>query len=135
MKPVSLKTAKILRRVIRRITEEPKRFEMTFWLGKKIGRGAPSCGTVGCIAGWIALDKYSVGQIRKLDLESIDRIEMNAEAFAADYLDLDWETSGKLFYLGNWPQEFEKKFTKARSKTKKATIAADRIRHFIKTRE
>lgn len=72
---IPLKAVKMLRRVKNHILREPKRLNMRRFAYNSIrGRMSPSCGTVGCIAGWTCLLDY-VDKHGKLPEKSVDSLE------------------------------------------------------------
>lgn len=103
---VSVDAARKLRTVIAHALEEPKRLNMKKWLAQKayddfqwnqmFGRygylgpeKAPSCGTVGCIAGWTIV-LFGKRKRRRSDLDAAEE--------AVDLLELTERQEADLFY-------------------------------------
>ena len=138
---------KLLRRVAKHISEEPKRLAMGLWIQRKddsySGDGLvyehyhqdgqfsnratkhrfAQCGTAGCIAGWAVLLKHGVTKAGKI---------CDVPVEAAKILDI--EDCGRLFYVDDWPEEFSLPYLSAHTPAKRARIAVARIEHFIKTK-
>lgn len=72
-----------IRRLIR---EEPKRYDQHTWIEHPL-KGGPSCGTVGCVAGWV------------WTLKRPEYTESIADA-AAKILGLEWSQAAELFNGG-----------------------------------
>jgi len=114
----------LLRKVQRHIKEEPKRLRMNNWLvirqpGEHIYMDTgyiimPSCGTVGCIAGWtwfLAQNpeelEYKLAQMSKDSKGRTSSLEVEAEKL----LDIeDTKIPFCLFYLDTWPSLFSDKW-------------------------
>lgn len=117
---------KLLRKVKRHILEEPKRFDMDYALR----RSAESpCGTVGCIAGWAAILNGDV-QLDGPLISGWDEIKN----IASSALDIPAYPTPTIFYEHNWPAELFNAFTSARTRGRRAKIAAQAIEHFIRTK-
>jgi hypothetical protein len=135
---------KLLKRIIRKIRQEPKQFDMdTFFFKRR--RGVPNCGTTACIAGWaIALNKRlkPINAARTLDPsfasdgEGVLTLECprNPEKHGAKALKLELEDAKRLFYTENWPCEFRQDHQNAETPRAKVNVTIERIKHFIKTR-
>lgn len=113
----------LLKKVAKHIEEEPKRLDMDRWFVEyinldKLPPFVPSCGTVGCLAGWAA----------HLGNQPIRAYEGGRLA-----LELDHSQARRLFYLDKWPEEFELAYYNARSHDKRVKITVKRIEHFIET--
>lgn len=79
----------LLSDVIRAIRAEPKRIDMdTFGQRRPESNGGPSCGTVGCFAGWVAV----------LGGHDIRREEVDAEGVAIDLLGESTYCDGPIDY-------------------------------------
>lgn len=120
----------LLRKVQKKILAEPAAFMMdlyveraepgTEWVSRttELRRIVPPCGTIACIAGWV-----NIFGGRKSDLSQ----SYNAQQL----LRLTDIQRDELFYLGEWPQKFTKRWDKAKTLKGRARIAADRIDDFI----
>lgn len=127
---------RLLRCIKRHILEEPRRLVM-FTLGKQGVPGEkfhgdngpqafPKCGTVACIAGWACL----------LSGQSIYAgAKVAGELLGLPYRDDDSGPADALFFTFDWPHQFRDAYDDARTPTKRAKIAADRIEHLIATGE
>ena len=134
---------KLLRRVAKHISEEPKRLAMGSFIQTKDETTAKftehyhrdklrnfgteptehnfaPCGTAACIAGWATI------------LGKGDTDMPNSEG--ERLLDIDAYEAGRLFYVDSWPKQFEKPYMEAMTPAKRARIAVARIEHFIKTK-
>lgn len=136
MKKNSKLNVRLLRRIKRHILEEPNRLVMRT-LGK-IGvagemfhgdsgpQSFPKCGTAACIAGWAC----------SLSGQSIYAgAQVAGELLGLPYIDDYSGPANALFFTFDWPQRFKDAYNDARTPTKRAKIAADRIEHLIKTGE
>lgn len=134
---------KLLRRVKRHILAEPKRINMYFPVRVgQMGRGAPPCGTIGCIAGWAVLlaerkGREMPGLTWRRILDRREAPDMDWDDFkpiAIRRLKLTAEQAHRLFHVINWPRTFTVQYEKARTPKKMASVTAERIDHFIKTK-
>jgi hypothetical protein len=156
-----------LRRIKEIILAEPRRLNMGDWIAavRTDHESAPTCGTVGCIAGWAILEETG---IRFKDIESDKtktryaslgewdekeihaRVQLaakfgtspSASALGRAILDLTYEQADDLFYTANWPVEFKNQYHEARyfpyapyARKVQAEATAARIEHLIKTGE
>ena len=126
---------KLLRRVAKHISEEPRRFDMGYMttpLDEIPKRRQPPCGTVACIAGWaLILSKKAKYNNEEFPVDSNGN-QLGAIQ-AAQLLQIpNWGTN--LFYVDDWPRSFRAQYTKARTAKRRADIAVARIEHFIKTK-
>lgn len=162
----SPKLTALLRRVEKRILEEPKRLNMDHWGYRATDSYSeylsnpgmlqvapdliPPCGTVGCIAGWAALDGMKATEIARLSPRKLkDKMETGqgtvgnlirddgldpddlfipAEKVVSKDEDGGWKDPG-------WPRKFIKAYRNAKTPLKRAKVAVARIEHFIKTGE
>lgn len=125
---------KLLRKIQRHITEEPRRFVMSNWM-RRGSPGAiitdfasqqpiPDCGTAACIGGWALL----------LSGEDYNSAIINTEGKATKILGIEGlEAPGRLFGVSQWGK-FKKRFEKARRPETRAKIACERIDHYIATK-
>lgn len=136
------KPAALLRRVIDRIAEEPARIDMDVWgrraddheyISRVDFKRAPACNTVGCIAGWVALDGVSAAKIRRMDKWSLARVMQSAEFDAADRLKITGLQRMRLFYEDSWPAIYRRGLGKAETPRAYGRAVINRIKHFIKT--
>lgn len=141
---------RLLRRIQKQILKEPKQFDIDTWFA--IDSHAPNCGTTACIAGWaIALSKkqtplVAAKSIRKnFGRPSILLLSWSQakdiEPKARRALELTPAQAERLFHIGGWPDEFVNRHHENRDHEDdyhwvkhKATVAADRIDHFIATK-
>lgn len=137
---------RLLRRVEKRILEEPKRFDMDLWGSKQVGPDAPACGTVACIAGWAGLDGLKPARLKRLSDAGVyrrghrgaDKIGKLLQPFRVDDGETLLGTGSSLFYVENWPGKFRDAYGNAYrngQRGRAARIAVNRIEHFIKTGE
>ena len=106
-------------------TKRDKRYVEFFskeW-NEKGKRLAPSCGTVGCIAGWVVLLNDEKAKNHRVIYKAMELLNIN-----------NTEAS-KLFYVSNWPSKFKDEYllvTKNKIKAH-ARIVGQVIDFFIKT--
>jgi hypothetical protein len=131
---------KLLRQVKKHILAEPTRLRMDTWVKKgKPGEFVttlnpgydepmefefPTCGTVGCIAGWTVM------------LNNPDSITENQSVymddFARDILGIDDDlASFKLFFVDHWPIELMSEYYAAKSTDERAQIVGRVIDRYI----
>lgn len=118
-----------------------------------------SCGTVGCIAGWVLLDAgltkkvaepslFRHGFYTKVDLDQPCVAEaLNAAGLtdpasrsnsapgttAARLLGLTGNERRRLFHLTHWPPKFHEAYTAAKNPVARKQAVVDRINHFLAT--
>jgi hypothetical protein len=160
---LSKKAIALLRKVQKTITEEPNRLLMGSWTrqvtegkgeifvtdydpSEEISRPVPPCGTVGCIAGWTAINGMKNSDLpivtingkQMVDVTSIDDVEVEAR----ELLGLTKDQAQSLFYLPNWsvvknggykawPKRFATAYGKAKTAKQRAKVTCDRIDYFI----
>ena len=164
-------TVKKLRKLQRYILAEPKRIHMDDWgihvdpkdkttlknlkenYGAAVGGDLlstllvknPPCGTMACAAGNLCI----IGGLINPQAELRDSgepyyyFDSNTPELAAEYLGIDEEVAGRLFYFkgwasedNGWPKEFEDRLNKHNPGTLGyAKVVVARIEHFIKTGE
>ena len=133
---------KLLREVEKRILAEPRRFDMmTFGtkLNKRtiraLGKQAPPCGTVACIAGhvdWMAHPRLFAASVALGDYD--DSIVKRAAKELGLGFELSQDTNaGRLFFDNEWPEKFQAALAEAKTPLQRAEVAVKRIEHFIKT--
>lgn len=125
----------LLNRIADYIGAHPEEFDMYEW---GIERRRES-GVVARLMGEVIPlgDAYTVGCIacHTLRFSGRDPLDDNAPALAQDILGLSYEQAHSLFYVENWPGQFEDDFNAAADPMVRAWIARERIRHFIATGE
>jgi hypothetical protein len=119
----------ILRKVQKALREEPKRLRMSLWTDKldsRFNAYAPSCGTVGCIAGWVYMLTYKKsGAIENADFECCQAIKILG-------LPKNSNSLSELFYVQNWPEDLFVKFMKTDTGSpEKAEVVCEVIDNFI----
>jgi hypothetical protein len=140
---------KLLRKIQRHISDEPRRFSMSFWgikakskkqwrekiadLGvEDVSKSAPPCNTTACIAGTANLitgGKRLDAEHRAAKILGIPFVRVPlifSEGFYKDY---------PLFHVAKWPKPFSTRYKKAETPRQRAKIACARIDHLIKTGE
>ena len=133
---------KLLRKVEKRILAEPRRFDMmTFGTKlnkrtiKALGKQAPPCGTVACIAGhvdWMAHPRLFAASVALGDYD--DSIVERAAKELGLVFDPSQDTNaGRLFFDNEWPEKFQAALAEAKTPLQRAEVAVKRIEHFIKT--
>ncbi len=134
---VSPKVARMLRKVIAHILDEPLRYDQdevlvyqepgeSFFYTIIGERKVPQCGTIGCLAGWVTALSLS-----KKKAEEVDPIK-----FAANKLGLSGYQRNSLFGgVFSWPEQFADAYHRAKTPLQVARVAAKRVEHFIKTGE
>ena len=159
---VSAETARQLRRIIRVFKADPKKLDMGEWgyiynkkdpeAVKKVkdsGRQTSSCGTVGCIAGWaVFLNRKRKDVINNVGYRAgytygfthdDDFVKLGTSATideACQILGVDYIMAAQqLFYPEHWPQQFYRRYTKAKTPRTRANVTIQRIEHFIATGE
>jgi len=120
---------RLLRKVKKAILEHPENTDMGYWV--KHDDSLAECGTVGCIAGWVWA-KADIENLRKLP--QVLSWDHRALTSAKRLLDIGSVQANSLFYVANWPSNFERAFNNRVTRQAKARIVADRIDHFIKTK-
>lgn len=139
---VSKSVVTLVRRVERVILREPRKFDMDFLLMKynskeaakrRLGRSAPPCNTVGCIAGWAVLlsDRKNI-EWGRFDSDTKEPY-MDVWQRGAELLGLERGEAGKLFNASQWPGEFYKRYENARGKLGRAKVTVERLEHYIHT--
>jgi sugar phosphate isomerase/epimerase len=136
-RPFKSRGDKLLLQVKRLILEEPRRINMDvpqYVEGANNGTMSttdyPPCGTVGCIAGWA--DVAAKGGV---DISLRSRMWRGVEVRARKLLNLSKNEADKLFFVHYWPSNFYWRYRQAVNPIERAEITAERIDHFIKTRQ
>ena len=134
---------KLLREVEKRILAEPRRFDMMTF-GRKLnkrtiealGKQAPPCGTVACIAGhvdWMAHPRLFAASVALGDYDD-SIVERAAKELGLNRFELSQDTyAGRLFFDNEWPEKFQAALAEAKTPLQRAEVAVKRIEHFIKT--
>lgn len=150
---------RLLRRVANHFLEEPLRLGMDEFVRlseRLLDIRRPPCGTTQCIAG-AALILRGLDPRKIARLSTLTIVRRAAEALGITYKSPpSWSQNGdthpsealSLFLVDRWPEPFQKRYYSVRNKNfpgtrrivtqmqaKLAKITADRIEHFIKTRE
>lgn len=124
----------LLDKVVQHVTEVPARLAMNVILVKKLPgtpvaydqlyRTVPTCGTVGCLAGWtLELSHLPVNEDdpnKSMDL-------------AAGLLGLESIESRRLFFVSQWPKPFRFKYIDAQTMEEKAEVLKARVEYFKNT--
>lgn len=132
---------RLLRKIQRHITAEPRRLHMEDWGGTpedcmrfRVG-DEPPCGTVACIGGWAHfLTDPSAHTARQMP----DAMK-GAEAIGVEWGDdlgdeIGDGSADRLFYLDAWPAKFRRLYGRAKSPRQRAKVTCARIDHFIQTK-
>jgi len=114
---------KLLKQIRKQILKEPKQFYMGEWFTTVTETHIPNCGTAACIGGW------AIALAKKVNPAQAHDIFLRNTMLPEELLELECDEAERLFYTGNWPQEF----TGGSTPAIKAKKAAARIDHFIKT--
>jgi len=134
---VSVEAAGWLRKAVKHILAEPRRYDQDRTLmkvepGKQfyyttIGAyKAPACGTVGCLAGWVTA----------LSLPLDESMRVEPVSYASDKLGLNPYQRDTLFgVVERWPTKYSDQYCAAKTPKQVARVAARRVEHFIKTGE
>ena len=119
----------LLQRVRDHILEDPRRLNMHEWIINVSKKHAntwnhryPPCGTIACIAGWTILLAYP---------EKKQEYISNPEQVAANILQIDDRQARELFYIGQWPVDYQKRYLGECTLKEMAQAAAGRIDLFI----
>lgn len=134
----------LLRKIQKHILAEPLRYnqnatiargdpggEVCMDVGDVEVQKAPTCGTIGCLAGWAHL--LSIPENKRVNAKF-----SYAKARAA--LGLTLQEAQRLFsYVysyspGVWPERFVAAYRNAKTARQRARVAVQRIDHFIKTK-
>ena len=129
-----------LRKVKELILEEPRRINMLHWLqvGSKkeltasLGVDAPSCGTIGCIAGWGATLACAESDKKLKTLKGAAQHVTYAAIEAATYFGIDDLEYYELFYDESWPEDLGIRLERSDPGTADyAAVVADAIERYI----
>lgn len=123
----------LLNRVKQHILEEPNRLDMDTWLhhdtpgARYVSGGStqtvPDCGTVGCIAGWVAVLTAPVQPVSLWDLSVTKAAQQ-----------IGWTSPRHdpwLFYVSRWPEELEDAYDHAQTPKERAEATAMAIDRYI----
>lgn len=156
------KAKALLTKVKEAIMEEPKRLEMADWAGRRKTTHGPVCGTTACIAGWAFILGTSQAELKRRaagfvkatqpiteDLDWADLMlsyDVDVPSEAGELMGLPVEPNDvddyhhvpgyayRLYYTGDWPQQFRMDFANAQgNKKREAKVTCARIDHFIET--
>lgn len=124
----------LLKKVAERIVRNARYFDMDSFYAPNGAEGDPKgassreqCGTTACIS------KVTLDPLFELCPEYQRYEGVNWEAEGAKVLGLTSDQSNRLFYTDFWPENFRERYYRAKSKKVAACVAAERIKHFIKT--
>ena len=135
---------KLFDRVVRRIAKNPRTFVMDepiadvsrqkkqkkAIVGDAGVRFVPSCGTVGCFAGWT--DVLNRGRITKSNIQKTLVSSWYPSDFtggesisdrAADALGITLGEAEELFYAHHWPEPFRTQYVTAKRKDQQVKVA------------
>lgn len=127
----------LLMRVKKHIIAKPSRLRMDNWVVKGLPGDVhsnnlagwnepkkyklPSCGTVGCIAGWVVLlanpEEATTGSIA---VKAHDLLDM-----------VTYREPFELFHVNNWPNELHEAYLKAKTQRERAKIVGQAIDQYI----
>jgi hypothetical protein len=112
----------LARKVKRHILAEPKRLNMSFWMGDVIGNiGVPPCGTQACIAGWACLLSVPKNKRREI-ITKEKKYHFNPSTVGQKKLGLTKNEADILF--GEFNEATGKKGAKEASRKIDALVAA-----------
>lgn len=138
-----------LRKLIKWIQAEPRRFDMQQWVASEslLEKLDPPCGTVGCLAGMACHMQghrllFSDSELGGTQAAVKRGKHLPVEPLATRLLGLDSDQAARLFYIRKlhpdadffWPDKFENQYLKAKTQRGRVGAAVRRIEHFIKTR-
>lgn len=126
----------LLRRVKDAILEEPKRLEMETWVAVgHIGKGAPPCGTVACVAGWVAILARSDSERTPIAraAQSVASAHQGTRWTAMQALNIGSCQANSLFYVAKWPAKYAKQYYRAKTARGRALVTGRRIDAFIES--
>lgn len=139
----------LLRKVKRHILRKPSRLRMNNWIVKAepnssvtLGEGwgeptnvkIPSCGTVGCIAGWIVLlSNNNLDNSNNYSIKSDGKCKVfSAQQEATILLGFKYVPT-ELFFVSDWPYQKREEYFNSTSQTQRAKIVGQVIDDFIKS--
>lgn len=132
-KPHKLTRRYLLTQVKKLILSEPKRLTMNSILYRDASEDGPSCGTVGCIAGWLCV----VAARKENSLPFQDAINhVSSSASISDaccLLKADENEMERLCFLASWPQSLKRTYLKSTTPLQRARVTARRIDLFLKS--
>lgn len=125
----------LLTQVKKLILSEPKRIRMEAILQNVKGQDAPSCRTIGCIAGWTSV----VAAARNKTLtEAVSEVYAgwgfsSPISKAKKLLRLSVKEEKRLFYLEYWPLNLLNAYDDAQTPLARAHVTCKRIDLFLKS--
>lgn len=135
---------RLLKRAVAAILERPKTFDMDDWMyhNESVRGKEPYCGTTACLAGHVVLAAGLKATIMggyqwpdipaRLRKRLPEHFVYSIKTLAEELLGID--DSGRLFYVGDWPEQFAGPYREAGLR-KRASILARRVEHYLKTGE
>lgn len=144
----------IVNTAIRHILAKPGHFDMNDWLRPERGREGAACGTVGCLAGHIALaagyparnesthgtylqhapDYVPARTLPRHIQKMVEDPSWNVSPsdIAEHVLGCDEGGGVTLFHVEYWPDQFRKGFYRLK-RMDKARVAVKRLRYYLRT--
>ncbi len=123
----------LLKEIQAAILEEPKRFQMSWWIEES---NETPCGTAACIAGHaVIINEVRILQKTLKDFHVIKKIAhqlIYVEENARVLLDISREQSARLFLLDRWPWKYKNRYASS-DQIGRAQVACARIEFFILT--
>lgn len=131
---------KLLRKIQKHITEEPRRFFMSWFIAKAdtqeewsdlaaseddLSKEPPPCGTAACIAGWANL-------LTRGPKDEVSNTARATRILGIELVDYTKTPLHPLFDSQGWPTPFARNYNKAKTPKQRAKIACQRIDHLIK---
>lgn len=135
------KTPKLTRRYLlthvkKLILREPKRLRMDIVLESRCGgKNAPSCGTVGCIAGWtcVVAQRHQDSSNLKQSIKQVMCDWSASTTEAAKWLRLGERQRIRLCFDDAWPRKLKKEYALANTPQERARVTCKRIDLFLKS--
>src|SRR4051812_1129199 len=146
---IPLPLVRLLRRVEKRILDNPRRFTMDIYVSdardwyEHNPTNLPPCGTVACIAGWAMLEDAPAKALRAMTAAQKLWMDEQAGGWFRSLLTTHGvrPDSGhgypyrRIVATSAWPDKYRVAYTNAKSAAGQARVAARRIEHFIKAGE
>lgn len=128
----------LLRKIQHLILAKADQFQMSSVFSRYLDNNAEAggCGTAACIAGWVL---HLTSKNKKLNENKVNFVSTSLKR-AGRLIGIPvkpgtdgWNLDHPLFFVAQWPEPFKSKYQDAVRAETMASIAADRISHFIKT--